>query len=247
MSSEVVSPLKATPRRGAAVVLRPALISFVLVLAAAVAIVVSRGDVGAEGGEKSLGEKRELLAAAANEQKPMMGHYLENGKIHYFQMASSPHPSSPPAEDQSDYRTASGLGLAGGGDPYKYIRSGHYAKILQAENARAQRAVMKGRMQQLSDSMAGSIVKSRDEALLALLSAPVSQAELKLATHGKSMQADSMRNLNRYIKQQVDTFTTPERTKLEALSNSQLLDLKSSIVRFLCRASASASVFALCT
>ena len=118
-----------------------------------------------------------------------LGHYVENGKIHYFQMASPP-PSAyaAPGDDDTEYRSAStsGLGFAGGGDPYKYIRTGHYAKILAEEDKvqahwgingtgfdhLAAMRVVQSRLQELAElPQKRRDIKSRDESLLALLSA----------------------------------------------------------------------------
>ena len=147
------------------------------------------------------------------------GHYAEKEKIHYFSMAAPASPSDASSEtaDQGEYRTASasGLGFTDGGDPFKYIRTGHYAKILHHESqvvegwqnsTTVNRIALKseGKMQQLADATAlassSGGIKSRDEALLSLLSAPVSQAELNRATlsKGKMTKDTIVHNLNRF-------------------------------------------------
>jgi len=189
--------------------LRTALLSLALALAAVVAL--SSTDL--PNVRLSLEEKLQRLSQRKT------GHYAEKGNIHYFSMAAPASPSDASSEtaDQGEYRTASasGLGLAGGGDPFKYIRTGHYAKILHHESqvvegwqngTTVNRIALKseGKMQQLADATAlassSGGIKSRDEALLSLLSAPVSQAELNRATlsKGKMTKDTIVHNLNRF-------------------------------------------------
>jgi len=96
---------------------------------------------------------------------------------------------------------------------------------------------VQARRQALADAQALGVmhgITSRDESLLALLSAPVSNGDLTAVLHGKSgkaLQTRELRNLDKYIKRSVDSFTKPEREKLESLDHDQLMQLKSSIVR----------------
>ena len=141
--------------------------------------------------ERTMADK--LLEVRASTR---LGHYVENGRVHYFQQTAVPSSAYfNPAADEPEYRAAStsGLGFAGGGDPYKYIRTGHYAKILAAEHDVEQgwsngttyhslgaMTAVHGRMQELASASAfGADIKSRDEAMLALLSAPVSTSQLR--------------------------------------------------------------------
>jgi hypothetical protein len=171
---------------------------------AIVFVVVSQGRGGVDAREGTVAERLQEVRATA-EQRPaslLQGHYVSNGKVHYFQEAAASPPASAyfnPAADQPEYRAAStsGLGFAGGGDPYRYIRTGHYAKILAAEHdveqgwsngttyhALGAMKAIQGRMQELAQlDGAGehADIKTRDEAILALLSAPVSASELRYA------------------------------------------------------------------
>ena len=174
----------------------------------------------------------------------MKGHYYANGKINYFEKDQSPY-MDPNDNGQLEYRSAdtSGLGFAGGGDPYKYIETGNYAKILAHENQidmgwRNGTFAQQGVKQALASIHALADLKRvnqrgvrrRDETLLKLLSAPVSVSELSAITGNKRLEAGEVRNLNRYIKEQVDSFTLAERKKLESLDHNQLQLLKSTIV-----------------
>ena len=170
---------------------------------ATVVAVVSLGRGGVDAHEGTVAERLLELRATA-EQRPaslLQGHYVSNGKVHYFQEAAASPPASAyfnPAADQTEYRAAStsGLGFAGGGDPYRYIRTGHYAKILAAEHdveqgwsngttyhALGAMKAVQGRMQELTQlgGAGDADIKTRDEAILALLSAPVSASELRYA------------------------------------------------------------------
>ena len=81
-------------------------------------------------------------------------------------------------------------------------------------------------------------IQSRDEALLGLLSAPTSKSQLATALQSskaplavrKAIEKRGLRNLNKYIKQQVDSLTPAQRAKLEALPEGELKVLKSKIV-----------------
>lgn len=168
-----------------------------VVVATALAIVLVAVFQGRGGDVKTVAEKL-LEVRPRAEQRPaslLLGHYVMNGKVHYFKQTTTPASAyANPAADQTEYRatSTSGLGFAGGGDPYKYIRTGHYAKILAAEkdveqgwsngttyHALGAMKVAQGRMQQLAEAGERSDIKTRDEAILALLSAPVSASELR--------------------------------------------------------------------
>lgn len=168
------------------------------VVATALGIVLVAVLQGSQGGNaKTVAEKLLQLRVSSAEQRPaslLLGHYVMNGKVHYFKQTATPASAYfNPAADQTEYRAtaSSGLGFAGGGDPYKYIRTGHYAKILAAEkdveqgwsngttyHALGAMKAAQGRMQQLAEAGKRSDIKTRDEAILALLSAPVSASEL---------------------------------------------------------------------
>ena len=182
-----------------------------------------------------------------------LGHYVSNGKIHYFQSnlpaSAYYNPSTAAATGSEDYRTigVSGLGIAGGGDPYKYIRTGHYAKILHREdevmgkwhiNGTVSRDLMamraaQHRLQQLAASPTpDQKLDSKDKALVALLSAPVSKQD---AQHARAILKgptgrQGREDLNSYIKHEVDALSSAEASKLEGLSNTELAELKSTIV-----------------
>ena len=194
-----------------------------------------------------------LEQARVDRSAGAFGHYVSNGKIHYFQSnlpaSAYYNPSTAAATGSEDYRTigVSGLGIAGGGDPYKYIRTGHYAKILHREdevmgkwhiNGTASRdlAAMRAaqhRLQQLAASPTPDQKRdSKDKALVALLSAPVSKQDAQHARvilkgpTGTQVRED----LNNYIKHEVDALSSAEASKLEGLSNTELAELKSTIV-----------------
>ena len=229
MGVEFVAPIRQAPqgRGGRARAGLAGVTAMVLAIAVAATLSQSGRDSGVE------------LAV-------MKGHYYANGKIHYFEQAAPPSPYMDPNDNgQLEYRSAdtSGLGFAGGGDPYKYIETGNYAKILAHENKidmgwRNGTFAQQGVKQALASIHALADLKRvnqrgvrrRDETLLKLLSAPVSVSELSAITGNKRLEAGEVRNLNRYIKEQVDSFTPAERKKLESLDHNQLQLLKSTIV-----------------
>ena len=144
-------------------------------------VVVLLASSGSGGGASSAAAK--LLQV--HRLKQMTGHYTEDGVIHYYKLEAPP-PSAyfqPGSDGAGEYRSAStsGLGFAGGGDPYKYIRTGHYAKIL-ADEDRLQREGQNGTasfMKQVGmQELAARSIKSRDESLLKLLSAEVPKSIL---------------------------------------------------------------------
>jgi hypothetical protein len=142
-------------------------------------VVVLLASSGSGGGANSVAAK--LLQV--HRLKQMTGHYTEDGVIHYYKLETPPPSAYFQPGTTGEYRSAStsGLGFAGGGDPYKYVRTGHYAKIL-ADEDRLQREGQNGTasfMKQagMQELAAGSI-KSRDESLLKLLSAEVPKSIL---------------------------------------------------------------------
>ena len=229
MRVEIVTPMRQVPqgRGGWARAALAGATALVLALAAAATLSQSGRDGGVE------------LAV-------MKGHYYANGKIHYFEQAAPPSAYMDPDDNgQLEYRSAdtSGLGFAGGGDPYKYIETGHYAKILAHENQidmgwRNGTFAQQGVKQALASMQALADLKRvnrrgvlrRDETLLKLLSTPVPVSELSAVKGNKRLEAGEVRNLNMYIKEQVDSFTPAERKKLESLDHNQLQLLKSTIV-----------------
>jgi len=248
MAVEIVAPVPRRAPQGTARTALAGATALLLTLAVAATLSKSAGTAGVE--LAAAGHDTERLASAAT------GHYFANGKEHFFKLTGPPSAYMDPNDNgQTEYRSAStsGLGFAGGGDPYKYIETGHYAKILAHEN-QVQKGWYNGTfakqgVKQALASIRGLAdlkrvnqheIRARDETLLQLLSAPVSASELKavLPKGGKKMEAVQVRDLNQYIKQQVDNFTPAERKKLESLDPAQLRQLKSSIVKSTVRATA---------
>ena len=244
MAVEIVAPVPRRAPQGTARTALAGATALLLTLAVAATLSKSAGTAGVE--LAAAGHDTERLASAAT------GHYFANGKEHFFKLTGPPSAYMDPNDNgQTEYRSAStsGLGFAGGGDPYKYIETGHYAKILAHEN-QVQKGWYNGTfakqgVKQALASIRGLAdlkrvnqheIRARDETLLQLLSAPVSASELKavLPKGGKKMEAVQVRDLNQYIKQQVDNFTPAERKKLESLDPAQLRQLKSSIVSDIC-------------
>ena len=129
-SRDIVSPVQRPQYRVQSISRKVVLAGALLALVLAAAALVENSNSARSASEKLL----ELRST--NEQRvssQTSGHYFADGKIHYFKLAAPPSAYMDPSSDgATDYRSAStsGLGFAGGGDPYKYIRTGKFRSAM---------------------------------------------------------------------------------------------------------------------